>query len=308
MRFIFTKMLENQIQYDHTFTTYEHRPGTNLYSFQYPEHWLSSSSQRKSVKVRSVRVNAAARDINLNNLLLYKGTDSMNISFNFSLASGEDMSVLNSKLDNDMKNILEEYKIDIENDKIVFPATRYVFSGRDYAIRYNFTTGSLIFAIRTPGMFFKFHFIENAAGENIAVEASDDFCSMLNLVDGDRLFNVIGSYQANHISWEHFLNYLDNTENNVYIGFQNEREVNYIEFKNVWNRSNIIITSSLSSMCENKYLMLSNTVNRPPKTFEINGFNRGFELSLIDLDERREIELPADGKDKIVVEMILIAA
>ena len=286
-----------RIKYDHTFTTYEHKPDTNLYSFQYPEHWLSFNSNRKSVKVRSVRVNAAARDINIKGLVLRKGSEGVNISFNLSLASDEDMSVLNSKLNTERREILEEYKIDVENARLNEPLTVCRFAGRDYEIKYNFTTGSLHFSILTSEMFFEF----------LSPEVSDDFCSILNLDDGSELFKTLAKYQASTISKAEFDAYLSRYKNEIEIEFANEREVMQIVFKNVWNRSKIIVTSSLSSLCENRYLMLSNTVNRPPKMFEINGFNKGFELSLIDLDERREIELPADGKDKIVVEMILLA-
>ena len=77
-----------QIKYDHTFTTYDHKPGTNLYSFRYPEHWLSYNSYRKGIKVRSVRVNAAARDISIQGLFLRKENEVISVSFNLSLASG----------------------------------------------------------------------------------------------------------------------------------------------------------------------------------------------------------------------------
>ena len=107
-------MIENQIQYDHTFCSYEHKPGTNLYSFTYPEHWRSYNSQNKSVMVRSMRVNAAERSLILRGLSLYKsGTEGLNISFSLSLASGENMSVLNSKLNYEKQSAQNEYMIDV---------------------------------------------------------------------------------------------------------------------------------------------------------------------------------------------------
>ena len=114
-------MAAYHIEYDHTFTTYDHKPGTNLYSFLYPEHWLSFNPNHKGVKVRSVRVNAAARDINIKGLVLRKGSESKNISFSLSLASDEVMRVLNSKLNNERRGILEEYKIDVENARLSEP-------------------------------------------------------------------------------------------------------------------------------------------------------------------------------------------
>ena len=293
-----------RIEYDHTFTTYDHKPGTNLYSFQYPEHWLSYNSYHKRVKVRSVRVNAASRNLFLRGINLYKNgtvTNGINISFNISLASGEGMNVFNSKLENVKQSIQNEYTIEVENGRLEHPSetSLILFNTRDYEINYNYESKSLNFDVRGAGMYFVF---DNNA------KASDDLLSILNLEDNE-LFLNINEYQKDFIlpQREAELNaYFESIDNDVNIEFYG-KELHKLVFNNVWNRDKIIITSSLSSLCENRYLMLSNTVNMPPKTFEINGFNKGFELNLLNLDDNSEVELPADGKDKIVVEMILEA-
>ena len=299
-------MIENQIHYDHTFTTYEHKSGTNLYSFQYPEHWRSYNAQHKSLMIRSVRVNAAARNIKLQGINLYKSgsiPNGINISFNISLASNEGMNVFNSKFEDVKQSIQNEYMIDVENARLIKPPADppilCLFSTRDYEINYNYESKSLNFDVRGAGMYFVF---DNNA------KASDDLLSILNLEDNE-LFLNINEYQNDFISpqKEAELNeYFESIDDKVGVEFFG-RELHRLTFHNVWDRDNVIVTSSLSSMCENKYLMLSNTVNTPPKSFEINGFNKGFELNLINLEDNTEVELPADGKDKIVVEMILIA-
>ena len=313
MRFIFTKMLENQIHYEHTFSTYERKPGTNIYSFQYPEHWLSSSSQHKSVMVRSVRVIPAAREISLTGLLLRRGESSVNISFYISIASNEDMNVLNSKFIDDIKSLQLEHSIDIDNKRYKNnPPGIYeiMFSGRDYRIFYSHKFRRLYLTVISPYMYFNFEYEDDLQGGNKGVTANSDFCTILNLPDGDLLFKNIGSYQASHLTEQQFYNYINTVHgNNINIEFKgNTKEIKSLSFANVWNRSNIIVTSSLSSLSENKYLMMSNMIYSPPKTFEISGYNKGFDINLIELNSQNELVLPADGKDKIVVEMILVAS
>ena len=102
----------SQIQYDHIFVSYQHKSNTNNYSFTFPEHWRSYNSSSKSVLVRSIKVNAAARDAIVRGIKLRGGSLILNISFQISLASDEDTSVLNTKLNQEKRNIFEEYKAD----------------------------------------------------------------------------------------------------------------------------------------------------------------------------------------------------
>lgn len=54
-------------------------------------------------------------------------------------------------------------------------------------------------------------------------------------------------------------------------------------------------------------MCIANEILTPPKHYTIHGFNTSFEISLYDSSHNDKIILPLDGKDKIIVEAILIS-
>ena len=307
---------EYQIYYEHTLIYYQHQKGTNEYIFKFPEHWIQYPSKQYLAALRNVNITPASRDFFIHNLQLkIKDNENFNVdlSMRLYLGSNEDMSVLNKKLEKAINRIYKEYSEEVNEARLTDSTTPKYLSVNDYTIFYTQTNNSLIFHILSTNVDNPFYF-KLLSDEN--EYTSDDFKYMVGLPNDD-LFKNLAKYQNNEIT-EETLNTFLKTLPNVEIRFlENNAEgvlsdnetkmITDIIFKNVWNRNNLIVGSTLSSLSENRYLTMSNTSHNPPKVYEINGFNTKFSLFLYNPGDRNEIELPTDEKDIISVELILIA-
>ena len=310
---------EYQIYYEHTITNYEHHEGTNEYVFNFPDHWIQYPSKQHLVALRSINILPATRDFFIKNIQLKRdGVDafSVDLSMRLYLSCNEDMGVLNDKLNKAIYNIYKEYSEEVNEARISSPGTHKYLSVRDYTIFYTQTDNSLIFRILSTGVNNPFYF-KFLVGENDDLEyTSDDFKYMVGIPNDD-IFKNLAKYQNNTITKEDldtFLKTLPNVEvrfnDNNAEGVLSDNEskmITDIIFKNVWNRNNLIISSTLSSLSENRYLTMSNTRHNPPKVYEINGYNTRFSIFLFDPGNQEQRELPTDSKDIITIEIILIA-
>ena len=297
---------EYQIYYEHTITNYEHQEGTNEYVFNFPDHWIQYQSKQHLVALRKVNILPATRDFYIHNLQLRINNNEnfkIDLSMRLYLGSNEDMGILNDKLNKAIYNIYKEYSEEVSEARITTPGTPKYLGVRDYTIFYTQTNNALIFHILSTGIDnpFYFKFLSNQDEYT-----SDDFKFMVGIPNDD-LFKNLGKYQSNDITKE-TLNTFLKTLPNVEVKFNgNSNMITDIIFKNVWNRNNLIIGSTLSSLSENRYLTMSNTQHNPPKVYEINGYNTKFSLFMYDPGSGDEREIPRDGKDIITIEIILIA-
>ena len=314
---------EYQIYYEHTITNYEHQEGTNEYVFNFPDHWIQYPSKQHLVALRSINILPATRDFFIKNIQLKRdgiNAFSVDLSMRLYLSCSEDMGVLNDKLNKAIYNIYKEYSEEVNEARISSPGTHKYLSVRDYTIFYTQTDNSLIFRILSTGIDNPFYF-KFLVGENDDIEAastrgflrgtqeeytSDDFKYMVGIPNDD-IFKNLAKYQNNAITKEDLNTFL-RTLPNVEVRFNGESKmITDIIFKNVWNRNNLIISSTLSSLSENRYLTMSNTRHNPPKVYEINGYNTRFSIFLFDPGNQEQRELPTDSKDIITIEIILIA-
>ena len=131
------------------------------------------------------------------------------------------------------------------------------------------------------------------------VYTSSDFRQMMN-IENDELFKSIASYQSGEIEKSEIT-----IPNNVSLEFNDDGLLLAINFKNVWNRSSLLISSTLSTLSEQKIICISDEQYNPPKEYDVSGYRKDFSISLFDRDAL--VELPIDGKDIIIIEMLLIA-
>lgn len=280
-----------QICYEHAFMNcIEHKTGSNKYTYQYPDHWIQYPGRLHSVAVRSVTVKPAARDIGLQNFYLKSNNSEFSLGFNtyFVLSYGEDMNHFNERMKSEIKDLYENYRLESGSATPEWRPT-------DFRIFYRYSKNELVFQITND-----VHYFMCTDDSDDAVYTTKDFKSVLG-IENDQVFINIARYQSN----------IDSVFKEV-PGIQVEfregtKHVTSIIFKNVWNRGQLIVNSSFSSLAEQHFLTLSNVINPVPKYYEINGFKTDFSIFLYDACLKSPVELPLDGKDLIVVEILLVA-
>ena len=141
--------------------------------------------------------------------------------------------------------------------------------------------------------------------ESGSVLDSNDFCELMNVPQ--QLFTNIALVQSSVMRKEDFNSYLESANLNVAIEWYDDADLRMkaIRFTDVWNRSQLIVASSLSTLAEDKYFTLSNVQYDSPKYYTVNGYTKFFTISLYDVNMRRPVHLTS--KDLIVIEMILVA-
>ena len=288
-----------QIYYEHTFTNVSHHDvGSNTYTFDYPKHWLEFPSTQRGLAIRSITINAAARDIGFTNIYLRNTSNTLSLSIdtNISLSYGEDMGVFNERMKNAKMMLYREYKDELGDSKPLFMP-------RDYDIMYNFAKNELTFTVRYMKNDTMYLYFDD--GEYYT---TDDFKQIVGIPD-DMLFINLHRLQSTEMTHEDFNTFMK-TLPNVSVTFaegDNDIKVKAITFKNVWCRGSLLIASSLSTLSENKFLAISNTILTPPKYYDINGYKTSFTISLYDTAKMNPVELPSDARDLMIIECIAVA-
>ena len=304
MRRIFDSqdIVRPQINYEHVFTNYiDHKPGSNEYKYEFPEHWRSYTG-RKRIGLRSITVKNAARDLRLRNIYFKNSRLTVNIGASISLSSNDDMSAANEKFKEAVKTKYIEYKDEIENVRITEPETLCVLGINDYTYEYVHSTNE-----------FRIKVLKNDPDDPCYLYfadadsyASDDLLNILGV--GDVLFKNIALFQKGSLTEAGFNEYL-NQHPNVEVSYVKENivKIQSIVFKNVWNRETLFITSTLSTLSEEKFLTLSNVKHYPLKWYDINGYTMTFSIFTYDASRKNSVEIPNDRLDLILVEMLMYA-
>ncbi len=242
--------------YEHLFSKYNHVVGSNRYSFDFPNYWRETVYNNRVVQLRKLLITPSARDFTVTNLFLKNGDDLLNISFRVSLAPNEGMEVFNDRLLQTIPLMIQEYRDDHDTSK---------FGVRDFEICYNFSKRQLIFNI-----------LSRYDGESNAnyfhfdnTESSSDLDAITG-VNCTELFATIRSFQEGTITLEEFQQALKKMPSvDVLMPENAETSIQRIVFNNVWSRSTLFVTSSLSESNELHYLGLSNEVYSPPKVYNV---------------------------------------
>lgn len=281
--------------HEHCFTEFKHVAGSNQYSFNFPGYWRETTFSDKTVQLRRLNITPSARDFTVSDVYLKSGDKQLNISFRISLASGEGMETFNDRMERTVSSVIEEYRHE---------DTSPIFDVRDYEIVYNFSKSQLIFNVLSPD--------DGSGNVNYfffsGAKSSPDFDAITG-VNCTELFTAIQSFEDELMTVDEFeakLLELGNVE--VQTTTEGGHLINRIVFNNVWSRSTLFVTSSLSETNELQYLGLSNEVYNPPKRYDVRWSSSKLEIGLMSLDRYFQVELPADGKDRITIEVILTAS
>ena len=250
------------------------------YLYEYPKHWFENPG-KKAIEVRDVKFIAAGRLMILYNFAIVKGSEEFRPLIRVSLSEGDSMNVFNETLKHDLL-----YLHSVKNNSI---------EPFEYQIGYNYSDNSFDFIISSNNnIYFKFDLAEKYS--------SNDFQQCMGI--NDSVFQNFGKYGAKLISKEQLIFSLPS---NVEIGFDINENINKIKFHNVWNRGIVAVKSSLSNIGDESFLCIANDSLAPTKFYPVNGFNSSFEITLYSVTGGERIILPKDGRDIVIVELILIA-
>ena len=285
-----------QICYEHAFNTFhEHKEGTNEYIYKFPDHWTQYPGSLHALSLRSVNVHPAARDIGFAYIYLKSNEEDSKLDLdlftNFTLAYDEDMNKFNDRMKAEIRDLYDNYKYESGTE----------WRPTDFGIFYKYSTNELVFKINDSNHYFAF-----TNSDDEASYTSTDLKNMIG-IKSDALFVKIAKYQNLEITYEELTTYLK-TVPQFEIKFRDStKEVIEFKFKNVWNRGTLTINSTLSTLAEYNFLALSNVLYPVPKYYELNGFTTEFSISLFDACLKIPVELPADNRDLVIIEMILVA-
>ena len=283
-----------QICYEHAFTKAVNRYDPNTFLYLYPEHWLSYPSSDKAVALRSINVTPAPRRISLNGLWLRSSELSLNLAINLTLGANENMNKLNDRLQDKLMILYQQYKDEVTNAKLTDPNAKINFMPDDIALYYD-DSDSTFNIVAKDTYYIQF--------QNPVL--SQDFCELMDVPL--ELFTNIAAVQDSTMPKQDFNSYLKVNNIDVTIDWYSEEDlrIKAIRFNNIWNRSQLIVTSSLSTLAEDKYFTLSNVQYETPKYYTVNGYTKHFTISLYDAVMKQPVKITA--KDLIVIEMILLA-
>ncbi len=279
--------------YEHCFSSYSHNPGTNRYSFEFPSYWIQTAFNCREVQLRKLLITPSARDLTITNIYLRNADNQLNASFNVSLGPNEGMSTFNDRMTREVSLMIQEYRDDHDLPK---------FGVRDFEFKYNFTKSQLIFNVlsRTDGDGNAYYFYFDDA------QSSSDFDAITG-VNCTELFKNIQAFQDGSSTAEEFALFLKDHPTVEVWTPEGSTMVQRIIFNNVWSRSTLFVSSSLSELNALHYLGLSNEVYTPPKLYDVKGIKNTLDIHLFNLDQNTQVELPADGKDRITIEVVLSA-
>lgn len=288
-----------QICYEHVFTNYiEHKAGSNEYKYAFPEHF-NSFTGKKEIGLRSITVKCAARNLKLQNIYYKNDKVLVNIDTSISLSSSDDMSAANDKFKEAIKTRYIEYKDEIENARITSPSTLSELGINDYIFEYNFVDNEFWIKILNKNESTLYFPVADSY-------MNSDFQSVLEVED--LLFVNIAKLQCGDMTRSAFDSY-NSAHPNVIIKFVsdavNETKIKGIGFKNVWNRNALFITSTLSTLTEDKFFTLSNVTHNPLKFYDVNGYSQSFSIFIFDANKKKNVEIPNDQRDLLLVEMLI---
>ena len=268
----------NSIEDAYSTSNAEHVKGTNRYTFTFNDVWRNIYEEKLSVAIRSIKLFLRPRTIWLDGLLLADTSNDEATQISPVVSISGPMLEGNRLFNEDLK-IHHEFNTNI--------------GLADYEIRYNPANNKLLFSIlNKPTRYFIFDSqVSPSYDLQIMTHQTDStFWNDLALMSrGDS--GAIAKFEEGV--------YADSFE---YTLDESNHLVEFI-FKNVFNRENLLVRSSLVDLSFDNFLGVTNEQFIPPKTYPITYTNKKFWIELYDsLNE--PVELPEDGADTIIIECI----
>lgn len=261
----------------------KHTKGSNRYVFQFNDLWRNIYDQQLSIAIRSVHLWLRPRAIWLDGLLLSDGTNFYDISPVVNISG---TMIQANKLFDEDKQIHH-----IINDKIGLG---------DYEIRYNPANNKLIFSMLSSSDLY-FFFNSDSNGKPYINPSYD--LKMITGITNDEFWTELGLLSRGNSEAIRIFN--NGTYSDVFeYTLDNHNHIRTFAFKNVFNRENVIVHSSIVDLAYDNFLGMSNEQFNPPKSFPITYTTKEFWIELYDT-MGNPIELPEDGADQLIIESMM---
>lgn len=261
-----------------------HMKGTNRYVFNFSPHWRRTNQKALAIGIRSVKQILSTRAIWMEGFKLSDGRNTLDISPDISLSGS--WVQLNEMLKEDR---LRQYNI----YKSKNPST--IFTSEDYNIGYEEDASRLNIIINeTVSNNYKLIIDEG-------VKVSRDLLMMSGL--NQDIFNDLHLLSNGNIDYNEFIELHEKEPIEIEM---NGNNIIRISFNNIWNRDVLSIHASFVDLSYHQWLGVCNEQYVPPKEYPITYDDQKFWIELFTLDGR-EVELPSDQKDNIVIEAMMMS-
>ena len=277
----------NSIEDAYSTSNAEHEKGTNRYIFTFNDIWRNIYEEKLSIAIRSIRMFLRPRTIWLDGLLLADTSGESTQYYKISPV----VSISGPMLEGN-RLFYEDLKLHHEINSNIGLA--------DYEIRYNPANNKLVFSILNKSTKY-FIFDYDSEEQQVIVSPSYDLQIMTHMTDSTFWTDL--ALMSRGVSGA-----IDKFEEGVYTDtfeytLDESNHLTEFVFKNVFNRENLLIHSSLVDLSFDNFLGVTNEQFIPPKTYPITYTNKKFWIELYDsLNE--PVELPEDGADTIIIECI----
>ena len=255
-------------EYNYLLSEAKHVDGTNRYTFEFPQYWRQSIYSGLRVGVRSIKMIPAPVYFKLTGINICSMSGSL-IDF-----KPIDIVMIISPSDH-----LDDLNLRFK-DAITRALSSYTFiSPDDVALEYYDNVLHLFIDREDPDIWFD---IED-------IDGNDATKQMLH-------FDTVDDIPESN------LRYVTEEGPQQPGGKPNKRLVE-VMFRNIWDRDELYILSSLTDMSYNRYLGYTNNDFHPPKQYNIHNTDTTFWIELYDKTNSIPIELPP--RSVLVIEMIL---
>ena len=275
----------NSIEDAYSISNAEHVKGTNRYTFTFNDVWRNIYEEKLSVAIRSIKMFLRPRTIWLDGLLLADTSGESTQYYKISPV----VSISGSMLEGN-RLFYEDLKLHHEINSNIGLA--------DYEIRYNPANNKLVFSILNKT---NRYFIFDNNEDSVIVSPSYDLQIMTHQTDQTFWSDLALMSRGDSTARAKFESgtYAESFD---YTLDESNHLVEFL-FKNVFNRENLFVHSSLVDLSFDNFLGITNEQFIPPKTYPITYTNKKFWIELYDsLNE--PVELPEDGADTIIIECI----
>ena len=277
-----------KIYYEHIFSQ-PFKIINGEYIYEYPKHWVDYNTGEKAIEIRQIKTIPAGRTIELYNFGIIRDNHQYDLQIYIDLDTGDDMTAFNKKIKSVLIEQLKGAGYPQPNEVDMF---------------YSFETNSIEFRVNSNSKAgFIFDLKDGAVGDEIENVYTNKNFQEITGINNDECFYRFAQFGAEQITLNDLLEYLPKS-----ISIKNDDYLlTSISFNGVWSREAAIIKSSISEFAEDSILCLSNCLYSPPKHYSITNYVNKFNIKLVEPSSLKDIVLPDDRKDSIIIELILIA-
>jgi hypothetical protein len=300
-----------------------HEPGSNRYTFRFPEA-IRNLDQQLSLGVRSIKMVKALLEISLQIKIeaaperFGDNATVMNCDTYLSLNSNESMNDFNLKLDHNSQRLFNFYRELVYEERYltasvldgqgapIIPKTKMVFTSNDFDMVYRNKSSTFVIQIGVELQNRYFDINNSEYNGNISQDVANllkipvSFFHDLQQIEAGRqvFLEFIANYPKVTIS------FLDGSDSEQDIRQGHTQPYKFV-FRNVWNREELLVKSSLTGLFNEQYLGFTNTQFGPLKIYPMTYIDQTFWIDLYDMHNKTKVEQQAD--DLLYLETVIIA-